>query len=440
MSDLQDKLDAIVAAVRAETSVPGLGLCVLHESARYFATAGVTQIGQDAALARTARFDVSCLMKFFLSVTALKIEAEGGIDLGADIADHLPELGPPRGIRLVHLMSHTSGYHGVDITDMAVRWGSKWESFATRFREAPQLFPPGSTFNYEHSEHVVLGEALRRALGESPSALVHARLLAPLGVALADAATTPAGISSHGYSPRTGGFAPVKLPPFGPFWEASLPAMTITLDDAVTAVAAALDDTAIAARLRTPVIELPPMVASEARAEKPPQRFSAACGLYAGGLLGHNGSMFGQTMGFRADPRTGAVAAVGVNAYAAHARDTALRRALDLLAGESIPTPQNGAQPLHWACDDMMGGLAFDAVGGRYLGSYLGELVVAKTAEGLGVTVGPAGNRQTRFDIVMAEDGLAIKSRMPVSLRFQPAPDGTPMLFLGVHAYKRQVS
>jgi len=26
-------------------------------------------------------------------------------------------------------MSHASGYHGLDITDMAVRWGSKWESF-----------------------------------------------------------------------------------------------------------------------------------------------------------------------------------------------------------------------------------------------------------------------------------------------------------------------
>lgn len=172
---------------------------------------------------------------------------------------------------------------------------------------------------------------------------------------------------------------PTKLPPFGPFWEASLPARTISLDDVVTAAAAALDDGRIAARLRAPLVALPAMARSEYKAEKPPRQFTAACGLYDRGMIGHNGSMFGQTVGFRADARTGAVAAAGVNAYSAHARDTALRRVLEAVAGveDAAAEPREPAQAALHASEDIFSGLALE---GRYIGSYLGEVLVRATA------------------------------------------------------------
>jgi len=429
----QARLEAIVKQVRLQTGVPGLALCLELNGERRFAASGSARAGTDMPITREARFDVSCLMKFFLSTTALKLAARGEIDLQADIASMLPELGPPRGIRLIHLMSHASGCHGVDITDMTVRWGSRWEAFAARFRGAPQLFAPGSTFNYEHSEHVILGEALRRMLGSGPSELVHAELLAPAGITLQDAAAGETGILPHAFSAQRGAYAPTKLPPFGPFWEASLPALTISLDEVVSAAQAALADGAIATALRKPLIALPKMARSENRAEKPPRQFSAACGLYDDGLAGHNGSMFGQTVGFRIDPHSGAVVATGVNAYSAHARDTVLRRALDRLEDEE---PQSPAQPLRYARDEIFGGLSPQACEGRYIGSYLGEITVAREGADLRVAVGPDGNRQSVFKIVSQDGGYAIQSRMPVALRFQPAPDGAAALFLGVHAYK----
>ena len=132
------------------------------------------------------------------------------LDLQAEISSLLPELGPARGIRLVNLMSHTGGYHGLDITDMTVRWNSKWDSFAARFRERSQLFPPGMTFNYEHSEHVVLGEALRRLFGQSPSRLVTDTLLAPIGVAPQAASASDATVTSHAYSVQKGAYVPAR--------------------------------------------------------------------------------------------------------------------------------------------------------------------------------------------------------------------------------------
>jgi len=430
---IQARLEAIVEEVRLQTGVPGLALCLERDGERWFAASGTARAGTDIPVARKARFDVSCLMKFLLSATALKLAARGEIDLQADAASILPELGAPRGIRLIHLMSHASGYHGVDITDMTVRWGSKWETFAARFRDAPQLFAPGSTFNYEHSEHVILGEALRRVLGSGPSELVHENLLTPLGLELQDATAGETAVSPHAFSAQRGAYLPTRLPPFGPFWEASLPALTISLDEVVSAAQAAFADGPIATALRKPLVSLPQMARSESRAEKPPRQFSAACGLYDDGLAGHNGSMFGQTVGFRIDPRSGAVVAAGVNAYSAHARDTALRRALDLLENKE---PHSTEQPLWYARDEIFGGLSPEACEARYVGSYLGEVTVAREGADLRVAVGPDGNRQSAFKIVSQDGRYAIRSRMPVALRFQPAPDASASLFLGVHAYK----
>jgi CubicO group peptidase (beta-lactamase class C family) len=447
MADIQVSLDAIAQNVRDETGVPGLALCVVKGADRWFSASGRLRADTQASKARQARFDVSCLMKFFLSVTALKLQATGAMDLGADLADHLPDLGLSRGIRLLHLMSHSSGYHGVDITDMAVRWNSRWEGFAAGFRDKSQLFAPGSVFNYEHSEHVILGEVLGRLCHTAPSALVHEILLAPAGVRLKDKAGDDQAVSPHVFSPQRGGYVPTKLPPFGPFWEASLPALTITLDDAATAIAAALADGTIARQLLTPAIGLPEMARSEIRAEQPPRQFTAACGLYhfgipgQGRVLGHNGSMFGQTLGFRADPLSGTMAVAGVNAYSAHARDTALRRALELVAdaGEHCPTIHD-ATPLRHTPEQIFGDLAPPELPGRYVGSYLGEVTVECDGPDLLITAGPAGNRQSRFRIAADVGGHTIQSRMPVAMRFQRQADGGAVLFLGVHAYKSQQS
>jgi len=435
MIEVQSRIDAMLEAVCRETGVPGLALCVEQNGHRWFSASGTARMGTDMPIARQARFDVSCLMKFFLSVTALKLKAQDRLDLQADIATLLPELGSQRGIRLAHLMSHTSGYQGLDITDMGIRWNSKWDGFAARFRQTPQHFVPGTTFNYEHSEHVILGEALRRRLNAGPAALVHDMLLSPAAVRLMDTATGDTGISAHAFSPQRRAYTPTKLPPFGPFWEASLPAMTITLDEVISAIGAALADGEIAQDVHAPLIALPSMARSESRAERPPQRFSAACGVYDGGILGHNGSMFGQTVGFRVDPRTGVVAAAGVNAYSAHARDSALRQVLALLADEPPAASADSRQALRHAREDIFAGL--EDVAGRYLGSYLGEVTVARDGAGWIVTVGPPGNRQSSFKITTDGDRYAIESRMPVALRFEKTTDGGAVLFLGVHAYKR---
>jgi len=435
---MQHQIQQIVDAVHLESGVPGLAACVALDGRRYFAASGLAKIGTDIRIGRDARFDLSCLMKFFLSAAILKLAVQGKLDLHADVASLLPELGTPREIRLIHLMSHTSGCHGIDITDMTARWNSNWDGFAARFGAGPQLFPPGSTFNYEHSEHVILGQATRRLLERRALELVQDMILAPASVVL-QTAGEESGICAHAFSRQKMAYVPARLPPFGPFWEASLPTKTISLDELISAASHILADKDIADTLRAPVIGLPDLARSAPRAELPPRNFSAACGIYEDGILGHNGSMAGQTIAVRADPQSGAIVGAGVNAYAPHARDKLVRRILDILSGRdgTGAPPIGGGEFLH-APDFLFDGLSAEDVEGLYIGSYLGVVSVERDTTGFRVTVGPPGARQSGFGILAECQGYRIQSAMPVALRFTRAPDRSPMLYLGVHAYKRQ--
>jgi hypothetical protein len=216
-----------------------------------------------------------------------------------------------------------------------------------------------------------------------------------------------------------------------------LPAATITLSEVAAAAGAAFADRDIAAGLRTAMAHLPELARSEQRAEQPPRHFSAACGIYEGGLFGHNGSITGQTIGFRIDPQTGAIAAAAVNAYSPHARDSLLHRSLDLVAGRENRPPfrQNGESAVH-SPEFLFDGFPPQALAGRYTGSYLGELLVDATGDALDVTVGPSGSRQSSFRIAATKMGYALQSQVPIATGFRKGKGGTPILYLGVHAYK----
>ena len=73
--------------------------------------------------------------------------------------------GPEERICAWHLLNHTSGYRGVDVSDGAVRWGFSWDKLVRHLQQHERLFAPGAVFNYEHTEHVLLAELIRRQSG-----------------------------------------------------------------------------------------------------------------------------------------------------------------------------------------------------------------------------------------------------------------------------------
>jgi hypothetical protein len=453
-------LRQLLEEVARDTNVPGVAAVVSVKGERSSAYVGQAVQGRLEPLCSTSRFEVSCQMKFFQSLVALDLAFMGSLTLDAPVHEYLPELkraGNSSTILVRHLLSHTSGYRGLDISDFRTRWSMNWQRFTQHFHRHEASFTPGCVFNYEHSEHVVLGEIISRIRGMSAVQVVQRELLQPLGIepgcAVSDTRIPNVYVGQHRLDRSTKRYVPISLPAFSPFWSASLPNMTMSLSDHVCVAETVLESlhgTSAAQRfsksalhaLLEPAISLPKAVATGIAGERLPSAFSLACGHYRLDLYGHNGSMAGQACAIRLNPKHRLALAVGINAWSPYARDATIDRvvALCLRGTPSLKPPRN--RRTKFTIDELVAGYPLSDLPGSYVGSYHGRIMVTKVRDGLHFALGASEKGGETAVVRSRSDGLyELKSSFPVSIGFFPDPAAdSPALMVGLHAYKKETS
>lgn len=441
---LQSALETVIH----ETGVPGIAAAVSVAGERSCAHVGLASLESGTAFSASSRFEVSCLMKLFVSVLVHELVSEGRLDLDAPLGAHLDELRDSEvggGVRVGHLLSHSSGYRGLDITEARTKWGCTWPVLMELLRSRPLSFPPGWAFNYEHSEHVILGEILARMYGRRGLRdLVQERLFTPLGVhpgrAADDRRDAQAYVAQHIYAPAAGRFVPCGMPALASFWGASLPDMTLTLVDLLRVGEWLLCDKAsIVQGMQRGVIHLPRQVASSTSAEQLPCSFGHLCGQYRDGLVGHNGSVVGQTVALRFDVQREFVLAVGVNAWVPYARDRAIQLVHASQTGEiNEPIGHPGDRAV-FSLPELTNDIPPEELVGTYCGSFRSQVSVDREQGALRVLLGLAGSKQDAILVRPAAEGsFVLDSPQPVSCSFVRHPvDHTPVCLLGVHAYRK---
>jgi CubicO group peptidase (beta-lactamase class C family) len=443
--DLLDELTAI----REETGIPGISVAVSQAGMRTYAHVGVADVSATAPLSDQSRFEVSCLMKLFMSLIAQKLISSGLLDSSRPIGSYLAELSScisGQRISVGNLLSHTSGYRGVDVTDARVKWAHSWQKLIDQLEREELLFPPGQVFSYEHSEHVLLGEILRRVTGRTVDQLLNEELLEPLGIKTHRARDNQHGeafVAQHVPAKEPRKFVPTNQPAFSEFWRASLPDMTIRLQDVLTIGEWILDETdsRFQDAVYHQVIEIPPQVTSSRRAELIPMSFGHVCGRYDVGLFGHNGSVLGQSVALRIDAAERALYVVGINAWVPHARDRVIRFA----SGRVGPYRKEGLnaerQAEGIAPSDLSKLFSYEHLAGIYDGGFARQVAVeAGDSGGMSMLVGAPGSRQRRITVTRRADGLCeFGPNQDVSCVFTAHPvDSSPVLHLGVHAYRKR--
>lgn len=344
-------LDAFIDQARRETGVPGIGIAISVAGRRAFAGSGTLAAGAAEPLTAGARFQLGCIMKLLLAMAALELATRGTLDLDAPLGEYLPELRSARGrdgILVRHLLSHTSGYQGTDILDAAAR-GLTWETFVDYLHAAPQFFRPGTVFNYEHSEAVLLERILERAAGEDSVRLVRRIVLEPLGCSAPLPARDCAAairVVDHRYDGRLARFVADAMPEPSAFWSAAFSSRTLTLGEllamaeALAGVSGASLEGGLSASsvraARERAVALPPMVGGPLR-ELLPKAFGHGTAILKGGYFGSTGIAGGQCVGLRFDPAEQIAVAVGLNAFVPHLRDLILATVC-----ASLKEPQGG--------------------------------------------------------------------------------------------------
>ncbi|MDR0311186.1 MAG: beta-lactamase family protein [Acidobacteriota bacterium] len=444
MEALQGHMQTLVAKMRADTGIPGICLA-LDIAGRYvFASTGTRAIDDPAEIDENAHFQAGCISKLLTALVAAELIEAGKCDPDDPIEKYLHELrGTERGGNLAiwHLLSHTSGYRGLNISDPGVAYYYSWPECVEFLKNTPQLFKPGSVFSYEHAEYAILTKIIERITGADILDLYREMIFQPLGITPGSVKVKRRGdeayAAEHSFNRDTMKFEKVRAVPFGDFWNGSLSGITLTMRDllriasticGISAPPATMSEKAIKFTHKQ-VVKIPRTYGS-VRHEQIPVSFGAGCAFYRGWLLGHNGSARGQACGLRFDPQNNIALVIGINAWQPFFRDLIVSGIFGMLRGRPIPPLPE--ESLEFSLKDLSG---------IYIGPKDCTAVVECEGEQLACTLHDRDSLALRIMMRRDENGVlgVFSDTQHYSLGFFREPDsGTYALMLGTLAFRKQ--
>lgn len=432
-------LSTLLGRVRTATGAPGIAAGISAKGRRMEAFSGFADLRKKSELGPVSRFGIACVTKLLTAILVQKLEAKGilSIDDPADrwLAPLGLELGYGGRIKISHLLSHTSGLQGPMLFGVPHRQFTI-DRLAREIGTYSQIFPPGSTFNYENIGHVLVSEIVSSIFNLSPTELFSREIFEPLGIVPGNSVRDFKEILAYVAPHRLvdGGGAQVVAPaPFGSLWAGSLSDLTLNITDllkigeAIVLPGAYLNH--LLPTLRQRSINVPETVSGRAR-EHLPHFFNLLCAEYSEGWFGYAGSPPGQTIGFRFNPNSHIVTAVAINAWLPIARDTLL----DRISG-SVTHPDSGNR----------GGVV-DVRVEELPGFYHGGGNIIRMAEvsmgqrSIKIRLGPEGLTSPEFSFGISEEGDLVPDpagRNPALGFFRSRDDGRVCMFVGSAALKR---
>ena len=444
MNNLRKQVNTLLTTIKEQTGVPGISLALNIGPHKILANTGTISIDNNIPMTENTHFQLGCISKLMTAMVAAELISAGKLDPDDPIEKYLEELqGTERGknIEIWHLLSHTSGYRGLNIMDPSVSYYYTWDKFLDFFHSTPQLFKTGTVFNYEHSEYAMLGEILKRISGRDILDLYNEIIIEPLklttgSIRMDQRGNEPYAVD-HKFNPETMTFEPLKPIPFSNFWNASLNSLTMNTQDLLTIASTICGiikpPSSISKKamefVQKQVIKLPQTYGSS-KHEQPPVAFGVGCAFYRGWLLGHNGSARGQTCGIRFDPRSNIALVIGTNTWIPFIRDLIINSIFGMLRGQEISTAPE--IPFETSFDDLIG---------KYTGAQGQEIIV--TCEGEQVICDCQMENSSPIKILMQKDDKGVlrvqSDTQHYSIGFFHEPEtGFRGLMLGTLAFRKQ--
>jgi CubicO group peptidase (beta-lactamase class C family) len=183
------KAESLLKELVLSSRVPGIQYLVLDSDRTLFEFAGGW-----AGIAEHRPMDFrTTLMAYSMSKTitaaaVLQLVQEGKLGLEDSIDRHIDSHPYGPGLRIRHLISHTSGIPNpiplswVHSPAEHVRFNERAELAAVLKRYPKLAFPPGQKFKYSNIGYWLLGTIIERASGDSFPEFVRKRILGPLNI------------------------------------------------------------------------------------------------------------------------------------------------------------------------------------------------------------------------------------------------------------------
>lgn len=152
---------------------------------------GVADRAFHVTAAPDTRYRIASITKLFTATLVLRLVDEGRIDLNAPVSRYLPNY-RSGDIPIRTLLNHTSGLPNPDAEvtfDLAVTKGVRMyqlphdsDALLHDYASGPPKQEPGSRFDYNNADYIVLGKLIEAVTGESFDVALGKRILSPLSL------------------------------------------------------------------------------------------------------------------------------------------------------------------------------------------------------------------------------------------------------------------
>lgn len=190
--DAPASLDTFIAAYAAEHEFSGTVLVQQDGQRRYVRSFGQADIAHGVANTPDTRYWVASITKLFTAAVILQLKQEGKLDLQAPLTTYLSECigAGARDVTVHQLLNHTSGLKNFDQVaslEQALAEGMPnyqlphtSAQLARDFCNGPRVQSPGTTFDYNNGDYLLLGWIVEQLTGQTYEQAVRERILAPL--------------------------------------------------------------------------------------------------------------------------------------------------------------------------------------------------------------------------------------------------------------------
>lgn len=191
-ADLRGEIDRILAR---ERDFSGNVLVARRGRVAYRGSFGLADRRFGVKVGAGTRFRIASITKAFTAVLVLQLAEEGRLGLDEPLRTYLPKF-PGEGtdrITVRQLLNHTSGLPNSD-AEIKSYAGARFQGLdqyqrafspdglVARWARGPLRFEPGTKFEYNNADYIVLGRLLEAAWKKPFETVLRERILVPLGL------------------------------------------------------------------------------------------------------------------------------------------------------------------------------------------------------------------------------------------------------------------
>ncbi|HYT78976.1 MAG TPA: serine hydrolase domain-containing protein [Actinomycetota bacterium] len=182
-----DALSDFVEATAAQFGIPGVAVGVWADGREAYACPGVTSVDNPLPVDPDTLFGLGSVSKTFTATTAMRLVAEGRVELDAPVRRHVPELvladeRAAAKVAVLNLLNHTSGMDW----GLQVDTGEGDDALATyvaKLGELEAIARPGTRVSYSQAGYNMAGRIVEKVTGLTFERAVASLVLESLGLA-----------------------------------------------------------------------------------------------------------------------------------------------------------------------------------------------------------------------------------------------------------------